>query len=1058
MRPALLSVLLMGLILGPGLSLCQQSAVRGEPAPWPRATPGEAGLDEAKLIQARDYSLHGGGSGMIIYRGKLVFSWGDLAVKYDLKSTTKSFGATVLGLAMQDGKVKLDDPVMKHLPEFGYPPETNRATGWLKEITLWHLATQTAGFDKQGGYQPLLFKPGTQWAYSDSGPNWLADSLTMVYRRDLRELMNERVFAPLGISRDDLSWRENAYRPSALNGIARREFGSGIHANVDAMARFGLLYLRAGRIGGRQILPPDFVAAARVPSPGVQGLRVTKPVEYPRASSHYGYLWWNNADGWIERAPRDAYWSWGLFDNLIIVIPSLDMVIVRAGRKAMDDSTGAVPGRLKPLLEPIVEAASPRQGLARPPYPPSGVIESAIWAPPSTIRRSGSDCDNLPTTWADDNELYTAYGDCRGFDPVRPAKLGMGFGRISGAPPALKEINIPAPSGENNGQGRLGRKGSGLLMVDGVLYLWARNAGNSQLAWSTDHAKTWTWSDWKFTTSFGHPAFLNFGKNYAGARDQYVYIYSPDSDSAYEASGRVVMARVPKDRLRDRGSYSFFQRIEDGGPVWTSKIEDRGAVFSNPPAGCYRTQVSYNAGLRRYFMNQVHKGETDVRFQGGFGVYDAPEPWGPWTTVYFTPTWDAGPGENQHFPPKWMSSDGKTMFLVFSGDDRFSLRKVTLSLHPRLTQHRVTSRPSPAPEPGAERELIPSLVEGLRSPADWYGKRRPEIVKLWTQILGKLGPDRNDRRWFGDIRKAVILETQETEKYTRIRLDLPMETDFQQKHLLLLPKNQGPGPFPAVVCWSSSTPDFAKPEEWWGKWLAENGYVVLTSWSFIRHYRGGTSDLNNVSERLYERFGHWLPMAKMVHDAQREAEYLRGLKQVDGNRIGFIGFSLGAKAAVYVAAFAKEFKATVALDPHIAINGGTNWYAPWYLDWRRPFPGIRTAQYTVLSLLNPDVNRAGFEHDHHELMALTAPRAFLLIGGKRRCEDCGGDSDDLQSWGYFNRAREVYQLLGIPERIEFALTDDGHKPNGPEIDPAWKAFFERWLKQGGSRMVSKGIR
>jgi hypothetical protein len=184
-------------------------------------------------------------------------------------------------------------------------------------------------------------------------------------------------------------------------------------------------------------------------------------------------------------------------------------------------------------------------------------------------------------------------------------------------------------------------------------------------------------------------------------------------------------------------------------------------------------------------------------------------------------------------------------------------------------------------------------------------------------------------------------------------------------------------------------------------------------------------------------------MAKMVHDAQREAEYLRSLKQVDSKRIGFIGFSLGAKAAVYVAAFAPEFKATVALDPHIAINGGTNWYAPWYLDWVREFPGSPT----VLSMLNPDPERPGFEHDHHELMALTAPRAFLLIGGKRSCEDCGGDSDDLQSWGYFNRAREVYKLLGTADRIEFVLTDDGHKPNGPEIDAAWQQFFERRLKR-----------
>jgi len=364
----------------------------------------------------------------------------------------------------------------------------------------------------------------------------------------------------------------------------------------------------------------------------------------------------------------------------------------------------------------------------------------------------------------------------------------------------------------------------------------------------------------------------------------------------------------------------------------------------------------------------------------------------------------------------------------------------------RLHQHKVTAKDSPAPEPGAENELIPSLVEGLHSPDEWYRTKRPELVRLWTQIVGKIGPDARDKKWFGDVRKAVVRDTKELETYTRLEIDLPMEKDFYQHHLLLLPKNQGPGPFPAVVCWSSTTPDYTAPEEWWGRWLAEHGYVVLTSWSFIRHYRDGTNYSNGAMDKVYERFGHWSGLGKMVHDARREAEYLTSLKQVDHRRLGFIGFSLGAKAAVYAAAFGPEFKATVALDPHIAINGSTNWYAPWYLDWLRPFPDIRTPQHTVLSLLNPDPARPGFEHDHHELMALTAPRAFLLIGGSQS-EDRGGDSDDLESWGYVNRAREVYQLLGVPERIQYISTDNGHKPTGPQADTAWRAFFERWLKQ-----------
>jgi hypothetical protein len=61
-------------------------------------------------------------------------------------------------------------------------------------------------------------------------------------------------------------------------------------------------------------------------------------------------------------------------------------------------------------------------------------------------------------------------------------------------------------------------------------------------------------------------------------------------------------------------------------------------------------------------------------------VYDAPEPWGPWTTAYFTKMWDVAPGEAQHFPPKWMSGDGKTMHLITSGDDMLSIRKGTVKL------------------------------------------------------------------------------------------------------------------------------------------------------------------------------------------------------------------------------------------------------------------------------------------------------------------------------------------------------------------------------------------
>jgi CubicO group peptidase (beta-lactamase class C family) len=615
----------------------------------------------------------------------MVFSWGDLAQRYDLKSTTKSFGAAALGLAVQDGRMRLEDPARRHHPTLGTPPESNAQTGWLDEITLLHLASQTAGFEKPGGYTPLLFRPGTQWDYSDSGPNWLAECVTLAYRRDVDELMFDRIFTPIGITRTDLVWRRNQYRPDLLEGIKRREFGAGISANVDAMARFGLLWLREGEWNGTRLLPKEFIAKARTTVPGVPALPVRTPESYGAAAGHYGLLWWNNADETLEGVPVDTYWSWGLYDSLIVVMPSLDIVVARAGR-SWPRSKGADPyDVLKPFLVPIVVAARPpargSPDTSRPgaPYPPSPVIHGIDWAAATSVVRMARGSDNWPVTWADDDALYTAYGDGRGFEPFVEGKLSLGLARVMGLPPDIRGVNIRSDSAEALGDGQRGRKASGMVCVRGVLHMLVRNAGNSQLGWSADHGRSWAWADWKFTESFGCPTFLNFGRDYAGARDGFVYIYSHDSESAYKRADRFVMARVPADRLQDRRAYEFFVRLgADGRPEWSREIAERGAVFTNAGA-CYRSAVGYNAGLRRYLWCQIGPG-SDTRYAGGFGIYDAPEPWGPWTTAFHTNAWDTGPGESASLPAKWMSADGRTVHLVFSGDDCFSVRRGILHL------------------------------------------------------------------------------------------------------------------------------------------------------------------------------------------------------------------------------------------------------------------------------------------------------------------------------------------------------------------------------------------
>ena len=225
---------------------------------------------------------------MITRGGKAVMSWGDTALRYDVKSTTKSIGGTALGLALLDGMLSIDDSAQTHLPTIGLPPDTNASTGWLDDIQLLHLATQTAGFDKAGGYTQLLFQPGTRWSYSDGGANWLADVLTGTFQADLNWVLFSRAFTPMGITTADLRWRSNAYREDLLNGVKRRELGAGITVNVNAMARIGYLYLRRGSWAGQRIvsgfLRPASAAAAsggrraaharpgRIPA-GVESLR-----------------------------------------------------------------------------------------------------------------------------------------------------------------------------------------------------------------------------------------------------------------------------------------------------------------------------------------------------------------------------------------------------------------------------------------------------------------------------------------------------------------------------------------------------------------------------------------------------------------------------------------------------------------------------------------------------------------------------------------------------------------------------------------------------------------
>jgi CubicO group peptidase (beta-lactamase class C family) len=351
---------------------------------WTRvAAAADVGMSDTALDEAQNYALTGGGAGMIVRRGRLVRSWGNFDQRYDLKSTTKSMGGMALGLAIANNSVALTDIAQTKLATIGNP--TANHPEWLDDITVQQLATHTAGFAKPGGYVDMLYQPGTTWSYSDAGLNWLADLLTTVLNEDLASVLNTRVWTVLGVlssaggpgdpggpSNADVHWRDNRLRPEGdpPPAIRKRELAAGIFANPNTMARVGLLFLRKGMWGDTRVLPESFITTVSTPVAANAAMVNADEPNFPAATSNYGVLWWTNANGRLANVPRDAYWAWGLGDSLIVVIPSLDIVAVRAGPQA---APGSSPGArvwndddwngdyavLAPFLDPIVRSVTP---------------------------------------------------------------------------------------------------------------------------------------------------------------------------------------------------------------------------------------------------------------------------------------------------------------------------------------------------------------------------------------------------------------------------------------------------------------------------------------------------------------------------------------------------------------------------------------------------------------------------------------------------------------------------------------------------------------------------
>ncbi|GHJ47918.1 hypothetical protein Cs7R123_52600 [Catellatospora sp. TT07R-123] len=362
--------------------------------------------------------------------------------------------------------------------------------------------------------------------------------------------------------------------------------------------------------------------------------------------------------------------------------------------------------RLKPQLLPtvltvaLVAASVAAASFSATPAP---LLRPVAYTPPASTffattsiashatTQANGDGDLWANCWSDDDNVYAAHGDGKGFGPNFS---DIGVNRITGMPGSLAGTTLAM--GDQVGQvwtANHTRKPTGMACADGSLYLAVQDlaldfddAPAATVARSTDHGRTWSWN--RSAPMFGNGVFttimfLDYGKNYANAVDGYVYAYGLDGNWRDSFADRVpdpvdvYLARVPRASVQTRSAWQFVSGFDAGGaPQWNSDISRRVAVLHDDrriypdvyTAGKARNLsvisqggVVYDKPLNRY----LYTSWTEYTFE----FYESPTPWGPWkpfaTKDFGGYPWTTSKhgGYATTIPSKYISADGRSVWL-----------------------------------------------------------------------------------------------------------------------------------------------------------------------------------------------------------------------------------------------------------------------------------------------------------------------------------------------------------------------------------------------------------
>jgi CubicO group peptidase (beta-lactamase class C family) len=282
--------------------------------------PETAGWSSEKLQVAYTYSQRiPTAAVMIIYKGKVLFYWGDILRKFWVHSCRKSFLNALYGIHVQEGNINLS----KNLAELGIDDTPPGLSALEKTATIRMLLQSRSGIYHEAAAEAPAMKaarpvryshePGSYWYYN----NWDFNALGTIFEQEtgtrIFEEFENRIAIPIGM--EDYQVSDGFYQYEDVSCHPAYHF----RMSARDMARFGLLFLQAGSWQGNQIIAAEWIDES------------TTSYSDAGSAGGYGYLWWVAVDGRHLPGiylPEGSYSAQGYNGHVILIIPEMDLVIV----------------------------------------------------------------------------------------------------------------------------------------------------------------------------------------------------------------------------------------------------------------------------------------------------------------------------------------------------------------------------------------------------------------------------------------------------------------------------------------------------------------------------------------------------------------------------------------------------------------------------------------------------------------------------------------------------------------------------------------------------------